>query len=51
MFGAPNVGRLSSVWSVIVGLVLQMRGIYLAFGALLWVWHSKRAQIIVNLSV
>ena len=44
MFGAPNVGRLSSVWSVIVGLVLQMRGIYLAFGGFGLAYRSKRSR-------
>ncbi len=32
---APNVGNLSRVWMVVAGLVLQTRGIHLAFGGFL----------------
>ena len=34
-FGAPNAGNSSRVWRVVAGLVLQTRGIHLAFGGFL----------------
>ena len=34
MFGAPNVGNLSRVWSVIVGLALQTCANYCEFKCL-----------------
>ena len=46
---ATNARRGARVWMVLVGLVLQMRGIYLRFGGLLPVWRSKCGEFISRL--